>query len=245
MTPQPYLILIPTLSSSRQPRRQRGNSLRGVPGDLPETLEQGEVFVLGIVRLPTAAVAAPEPDPLPAVRRGRVGPHPAEEVRGRRERRSSRIRRTDPGHRVRQIVVQERVRVGGSKARLLYFGRSAVYIGGVQGLRVHGVELGEHEDWMERPPAAPPARTLYGRQQRFDGSVVFPQRAELPVFVGEGESSAVHQDRNRFAVEDVSQHRVREGTSLPKSIHLFLEIPEEDEAQRGGSTGRPPARSQS
>src|SRR6266542_4729271 len=177
MTPRPYLILIPTLSSSRQPGRdEAGNSLARVPRNLPETPEQGEVLVLGIVRLPTPALTAPEPDPLPAVRRGRVGPGPAEEVRGRRERRSSRIRRTDPGHRVRQIVVQERVRVGGSKARLLYFGRSAVYIGGVQGLRVHGVELGEHEDWMERPPAAPPARTLHGRQQRFDGSVVFPDR---------------------------------------------------------------------
>src|SRR6266704_2256072 len=117
-TPVPYLTLIPTLSSSRQPGRgEAGNSLARVPRNLPETLEQGEVLVLGIVRLPTPALTAPEPDPLPAARRRRVRPHPAEEVRGRRERRSSRIRRTDPGHRVRQIVVQESVRGGGARAR--------------------------------------------------------------------------------------------------------------------------------
>src|SRR6266508_5453098 len=150
MTPQPYLILSTALSSSRRPRRgEARSSLPGVPCNLREALEQGEVFILGIVRLPTRAPAATKSNSLSPARRRRLRAHPAEEVRGRRELQSTRFSGPDLRHRVWQIVVQKRFRVGGSKTRLPDFGRRALHLGGVQRLGVHGIELGEYENRME------------------------------------------------------------------------------------------------
>src|SRR3989454_6646579 len=194
-----------------------------VRSDSCQTLEECEVLVARIVRLPAHRSAPAKPKSFAVAQGGLIRAHPAEKVRRRRELQSPTSPGSDGGHRLWHTGVHQPLGILRMRPFLPDLWRGVVEVHTAQDLRVDLVKLGEYEDRVEELVLSLIPRALDRHQERRHGFIVFPQRGKLALSVGRSERGGIDHDHDRIASERATQRPLVDGASVARASHLVLE----------------------